>query len=357
MERLAKQDAERRENKPKPTVDDFILDRGLQVWNDAVGKYMKLGRAVSRRERVETENDEEWDQSLTYSATPYEVIASAILRIRRWEWARSESVIQSISPPPLSSNPAPPRSIPPPRSYYGNPEITSVGEIRERGGMLQASFSAESSPEEDVGGGGREEKVTEPASAETTSLSRAIGKGGVFYDLGCGVGGVVAAAASVHCWDEVVGIECLEGLHNTALEVQQMWEKVEVTKALGEEYERGTGEGLNKLRFVKGNIFDLEECDWTVGDVIFCNCAMFTEERMAELQSAALGMRPGSFLFTVTKTLDEKTSDFALVEERMVKMDYGDGTVFMWVRTAEEASLEGGESIGAVDEVGDEEGF
>jgi hypothetical protein len=136
-----------------------------------------------------------------------------------------------------------------------------------------------------------------------------------------------------------------------------MWEKVEVTKALGEEYERGTGEGLNKLRFVKGNIFDLEECDWTVGDVIFCNCAMFTEERMAELQSAALGMRPGSFLFTVTKTLDEKTSDFALVEERTVKMDYGDGTVFMWVRTAEEASLEGGESIGAVDEVGDEEGF
>ena len=108
MERLAKLDAERRENKPKPTVDDFILDRGLQVWNDAVGKYMKLGRAVSRRERVETENDEEWDQSLTYSATPYEVIASAILRIRRWEWARSERVIQYFPP----STVVQPRSTP-----------------------------------------------------------------------------------------------------------------------------------------------------------------------------------------------------------------------------------------------------
>ena len=90
MERLARQDKERRENKPKPTVDEVVLNRGSEVWNEAVGKYMKLGRAVSRRERVETtENEEEWDQSLTYSATPHEVIASAILRIRRWECATS----------------------------------------------------------------------------------------------------------------------------------------------------------------------------------------------------------------------------------------------------------------------------
>jgi len=330
MQRLARQDTERREHKPKPTVDEHILERGRKVWERFVGMYGKRGRAVSRRERLETaEEGEDLDPSLTYSATPHEVIASAILRIR---------------------------------SYYGNPDITSVGEIRDGEGILQENVNGADEGNESEEGKGESKEENEPPneppkdeekgpeSNNPAAFSAKLGKGGIFFDLGSGVGGVVCAAASVHCWDELVGIECLEGLHNTSQEVQNMWEKTEVTNALGTEYERGAKEGLNKIRFLRSNIFELDNCDWTVGDVVFCNCVMFTEEKMKELQAAALGMRPGTFLLTVTRPLATKDGDFELVEERTVKMDYGDATVFMWVRVADDESMGGGRSLVADEE-------
>lgn len=41
--------------------------------------------------------------------------------------------------------------------------------------------------------------------------------GGIFYDLGHGTGKGVLAAALVHNFDEVRGIELLEGLYNVSL--------------------------------------------------------------------------------------------------------------------------------------------
>lgn len=44
-------------------------------------------------------------------------------------------------------------------------------------------------------------------------------RGGYFYDLGCGTGKPLVAAALLHEFDICCGIECLEGLFTAAVEI------------------------------------------------------------------------------------------------------------------------------------------
>ena len=54
------------------------------------------------------------------------------------------------------------------------------------------------------------------ASGEDGILQR---RGGYFYDLGCGTGKPLVAAALLHEFDICCGIECLEGLFTAAVEL------------------------------------------------------------------------------------------------------------------------------------------
>ncbi len=50
--------------------------------------------------------------------------------------------------------------------------------------------------------------------------------GGVFVDLGSGQGKGVLAAALVHDFDEVVGVEHLEGLYLKSLELKDLYYEI-----------------------------------------------------------------------------------------------------------------------------------
>lgn len=54
------------------------------------------------------------------------------------------------------------------------------------------------------------------SSGEDGILQR---RGGYFYDLGCGTGKPLVAAALLHDFDVCCGIECLEGLFSAAVEL------------------------------------------------------------------------------------------------------------------------------------------
>jgi hypothetical protein len=54
------------------------------------------------------------------------------------------------------------------------------------------------------------------ASGEDGILQR---RGGYFYDLGCGTGKCLVAAALMHDFDICCGIEILEGLFTAAVEI------------------------------------------------------------------------------------------------------------------------------------------
>jgi hypothetical protein len=58
--------------------------------------------------------------------------------------------------------------------------------------------------------------------------------GGVFYDLGCGIGKPVFAAGLIHKFDKLVGVEILEDLYKVCVETMHVWTK-DVKPILGEE--------------------------------------------------------------------------------------------------------------------------
>lgn len=59
---------------------------------------------------------------------------------------------------------------------------------------------------------------------------------GVFYDLGCGTGKPVFAAAAVHPWQRCVGMEILGDLHGICLKVLQVCSRVWVRICLQPRY-------------------------------------------------------------------------------------------------------------------------
>ena len=58
--------------------------------------------------------------------------------------------------------------------------------------------------------------------------------GGVFVDIGCGIGKPVFCAALMHKFNRIVGIEILEDLYKCCVETMQIWTK-SVKPLLGEE--------------------------------------------------------------------------------------------------------------------------
>ena len=54
--------------------------------------------------------------------------------------------------------------------------------------------------------------------------------GGKFVDLGCGSGRPVFAAALLHEWEALQGIEILDGLYHLCLEALEVWEEDSVPR-------------------------------------------------------------------------------------------------------------------------------
>lgn len=50
------------------------------------------------------------------------------------------------------------------------------------------------------------------------------GPGGAFFDIGCGTGKPLVAAACIHPFDTLGGVEILEGLHSVSTELIERFE-------------------------------------------------------------------------------------------------------------------------------------
>ncbi|CAK86986.1 unnamed protein product (macronuclear) [Paramecium tetraurelia] len=118
-------------------------------------------------------------------------------------------------------------------------------------------------------------------------------KGGVFYDLGSGIGKGVIAASLMHQFDICKGIECLHSLHEQACNLKQEMEQIGVY-----EYQ------LPKIEFING---DVRELDWTDGTFLFASTTCFDPDLMKQLSKKAADLKEGSYFITVTKTLDPQT--------------------------------------------------
>lgn len=144
-------------------------------------------------------------------------------------------------------------------------------------------------------------------------------RGGIFYDLGSGVGKAVVAAACLYNFDVCCGIELLEELHKGAKEVQAIYDskgKNELERAY---------DTVVEMR--QGDMLDKEVKSWSDGDVVFMNSTCYDDKLMTKLAHLAVEMKRGSFVITLSKKLPSK--DFQICEYEMHDMSWGTATVYI----------------------------
>ena len=146
--------------------------------------------------------------------------------------------------------------------------------------------------------------------------------GGRFVDLGSGAGRGVIGALLLHDWEEVRGIELLDGLHRASEQVKDKVERDRKAGGLGgvavlqhhvsqsqsqsqpqpqmqpQSDESGSG-GVAQQRsrhcritLTKANFFDV---DWSDADVVLANSVCFSEDSMQRLAQQATLLRPGAY--------------------------------------------------------------
>ncbi|CAM9319289.1 unnamed protein product, partial [Hapterophycus canaliculatus] len=134
-------------------------------------------------------------------------------------------------------------------------------------------------------------------------------KDGVFYDLGCGTGKPVFAAAAMHSWSRCIGMEILSDLHGICLKALKRWEgglKNEVT--VGDVQEE-----MAEIEFVCG---DFTVLDWSDGDVVFANSTCFGDDLMKKLAQGAAALKEGAVVVTMTDPVPSPA--FEVLEETVM---------------------------------------
>lgn len=152
--------------------------------------------------------------------------------------------------------------------------------------------------------------------------------GGVFYDLGSGMGKACLAAALCYPFTRCVGYERLEGLHTLAAALAESYDAmapdvVPGMQRMGEEILEAVD--LPKLAFHHGSFLTKDLSD---ADVVFCHCAAFDDDAMGDLVMCLSTMSSGAFAVTTTHQLPE-TSNFETVEHSIQWMDGIEALIFI----------------------------
>jgi Histone methylation protein DOT1 len=144
-------------------------------------------------------------------------------------------------------------------------------------------------------------------------------KGGIFTDLGSGTGKPVVAAALLHSFELCQGVEILEGLYTTSVQIEKMW--VEDDSVLAQCGHK------SQLQFVHGDATDFEVLDWSNSSVVLANSTCFDDALMRKIAACCYSLREGTIVITFTKPL--RCDDLEVVDKRMLSMSWGGCSVFV----------------------------
>ena len=146
--------------------------------------------------------------------------------------------------------------------------------------------------------------------------------GGKFYDLGSGTGKPAIAAAYLHPFDLVAGVEILPGLHSSSLELAALFRSEGLAALAADGQPQAT-----HIEFTLGDAFDLGVEDWSDGDVVFANSTCFSDSLMGRFASAAEHLKKGAIVITFTKRLPSPA--FTVLDGKVYKMSWGGATVYI----------------------------
>jgi hypothetical protein len=141
---------------------------------------------------------------------------------------------------------------------------------------------------------------------------------GKFLDLGSGTGKGCLAAALVHPFESVHGIELLSSLYETSLELKSSYETTmpDVQVAHPDIFATIPTMTFEQSDFLTADIYDY--------NVIFANSTCFTEEMVATL--SALPVKPGCYLINTTQAFG---GSWEILERTMKPMSWARATVFI----------------------------
>ena len=152
---------------------------------------------------------------------------------------------------------------------------------------------------------------------------------GAFYDLGSGTGKGCLTAALLHPFEESIGIEILDGLYNTSVELNETYEKLMPEKL------SSNPDLFPKhvpMRFLKDDFFRHE---WSNASFVLCNSTCFSRDMMDRI--GEMPVKPGTIGITLTKNFNNP--NWEVLESEKKNMSWGEATVFISRRRSDEAAV------------------
>ena len=140
--------------------------------------------------------------------------------------------------------------------------------------------------------------------------------GGIFYDLGCGAGKAVLAAALNFDLSKSVGIELLPGLCEVANEKIQ--QAILILQSVKNEL---TDLYLKRLASIQIINADLHQCDIAEADIVFINATCFGYTNWEKIKEKLLTLKIGSHVIVTTKKIQH--DHFQMVSESFELMSWG----------------------------------
>jgi len=141
--------------------------------------------------------------------------------------------------------------------------------------------------------------------------------GGKFVDLGSGVGKALLAAVLTHTFDECVGIEILQGLHESAVATLDRFDR-DLRPLLPAPRRRVA------VQLVRD---DFCRVPWLDADVVLCVSTTFDAAVMSRIAALSNDMRVGSVLVTTTTRLP--SARWAMRQRLELAMAHGPVTAFI----------------------------
>ena len=148
-----------------------------------------------------------------------------------------------------------------------------------------------------------------------------VGKeGGTFWDLGCGTGKVlIAAALSDAGFRRICGVEYLEGLYQTSLKAIDLYWKIAK--------QAGLKSNKDKFNIVKG---DMKIIDWSDADVVYTSSICFPEELIQVLTDKGRCLKKGARIITLMNWVDPNA--YKILYYFKVRMTWGHNSVYVLER-------------------------
>lgn len=145
-------------------------------------------------------------------------------------------------------------------------------------------------------------------------------KHGVFWDLGCGTGKALVAAALCDAgFTRICGVEFLEGLCRTSLRAIDSFCKIS-EKA-------GLKTSRSVFKVVEG---DMKTADWLDADVVYTSSICFPEDLIKALAEKGRLLKKGARVITLRNWAD--TSNYKILYYFKVKMTWGSNSVYVLER-------------------------